>query len=101
MPDRCQFRVFSGRRDDMRGHLCGRPVKSNGMCAVHTPEAITKRQEATTAKWKAEVELSRKRRERESLAYDALDNKLPQALARIAELEKLLQGGEDGNTESV
>lgn len=30
----CQERVYSGHRD-VSGHVCGRPVKSDGLCGVH------------------------------------------------------------------
>lgn len=59
----CQKRVFSGRRDDMRGHLCGKPAKTqeNGawLCSIHTAAAEAKRNAERNARWDAEAEARR------------------------------------------
>src|SRR5215469_5931794 len=85
MADRCQFRVFSGRRDDMRGHLCGKPVKSGDKCAIHMPEAIAKRNADRDAEYDRRASAIREKVRKEKAAYDALaqlpklqrDNKAP------------------------
>ena len=90
----CSQHVFSGGRD-VSGHQCYKRgvVKCGGKwyCAIHDPEAVAKRREAQTKKYRAEQARQIKFWNREKRAYDALDNKLPKALKRVAELELLVK----------
>jgi hypothetical protein len=58
MSEKCQRRVFSGRRDDMRGHSCGKPAKvqESGfwLCSLHTAQGEKTRREKLHARWDAD-----------------------------------------------
>jgi hypothetical protein len=55
MSEQCKKHVYSGRRDDFRGHQCGSKAKKDGLCTIHQPEYIAERNrkaaEAYTLKW--------------------------------------------------
>lgn len=95
MEDRCSFRVFSGSRNDFRGHLCGKPSKQvidgKPLCYLHTPEAIQERRRKREEKWDAEERDARERREKEKETLTRAEEwpRLKYELAeKEAELEK-------------
>ena len=51
MSEQCNEHVFSGRRDDFRGHRCTRKAKVDGKCGIHTPEAKQKRKDAVQERY--------------------------------------------------
>lgn len=54
----CCVRIFSGRRDDMRGHMCSRvpslEYEGKHYCKLHYPPNEQWRRAAQGAKWEAE-----------------------------------------------
>jgi hypothetical protein len=44
----CKRRVYTG--GSFSGHRCGRRVKSDGFCGIHSPEATAKRREKSDAR---------------------------------------------------
>lgn len=60
-PTRCQKRVYSGARWDMRGHMCEKPAKRDGWCTIHHPDAVKIRAEREQSKWDSATARAEKR----------------------------------------
>lgn len=91
MHPNCSYRIFSGARGDMMGHMCSLPaiIDAGGKswCRVHNPEAVAKRRNALHAKWAKENALSAAQSRRKSTAMKALSFVERMASERTVNLE--------------
>jgi hypothetical protein len=53
MAEQCRTHVYSGRRDDMRGHQCFNNAKLDGLCTIHQPEYIAEKRRKSDERYKA------------------------------------------------
>jgi hypothetical protein len=53
MKEKCSKWVYSGHRYDFRGHQCANAAKKDGFCGIHHPDAVKKREEISSEKWRA------------------------------------------------